>query len=208
MVAKTGLVAVERSPSTIKPEVPMVHIHTLWLPILLSSVIVFVVSALIHMVLGYHANDFHKLQDEDDVAEALRRFKIVPGEYMLPKAGSPKEMKTPEFQEKWKKGPRAILNIFPDGTVSMTSSLVLWFLYCILIGIFAAYISGRALGPGVGYLSVFRFVGFTAFACYVVGGWQASIWFRRSWVTTLKNTIDGLVYALLTAGTFGWLWPK
>ena len=37
---------------------------------------------------------------------------------------------------------------------------------------------------------------------------QFSIWYRRSWVTTLKSMIDGLLYALLTAGTFGWLWPR
>jgi len=24
----------------------------------------------------------------------------------------------------------------------------------------------------------------------------------------LKEAIDGLIYALLMAGTFGWLWPK
>jgi hypothetical protein len=34
-----------------------------------------------------------------------------------------------------------------------------------------------------------------------------SIWYHRSWGTTLRYTVDGLVYALLTAGIFGWLWP-
>ena len=47
-----------------------------------------------------------------------------------------------------------------------------------------------------------------AFACYAIAGWQDSIWFKRSWSTTLKNTFDGLIYALVTAGTFGWLWPR
>ena len=53
----------------------------------------------------------------------------------------------------------------------------------------------------------FRFVGCTAFIGYAVALWQNSIWFKRKWSTTAKNTFDGLVYALLTAGTFGWLWP-
>jgi hypothetical protein len=37
---------------------------------------------------------------------------------------------------------------------------------------------------------------------------QGSIWAWRRWSTTLKGVFDGLVYALLTAGVFGWLWPR
>jgi len=25
---------------------------------------------------------------------------------------------------------------------------------------------------------------------------------------TIKEVVDGLIYGLLTAGTFGWLWPR
>jgi hypothetical protein len=35
-----------------------------------------------------------------------------------------------------------------------------------------------------------------------------SIWRGQSWGTTWKHVADGLVYALVTAGTFGWLWPS
>jgi Flp pilus assembly protein TadB len=186
----------------------MVPILSLWLPILLSAVLVFVVSSLIHMVLGYHANDYRKLPDENGFAEALRRFNIAAGEYALPHAANAKEMKSPEFQEKRKKGPGAILTIWPGGQTSMAASLIQWFLYSVVVGIFSAYVAGRALGPGAYYLAVFRFAGVTAFACYAIAGWQQSIWYKRAWSTTVKNTIDGLVYALLTAGVFGWLWPR
>jgi hypothetical protein len=37
---------------------------------------------------------------------------------------------------------------------------------------------------------------------------QESIWNGRSWVVTFKHLFDSVVYAALTAGTFGWLWPK
>jgi hypothetical protein len=159
------------------------------------------------MILRYHSNDFRKFPDEDAAAEALRELNLSPGEYMLPHASSMKEMSTPEFQAKVAKGPGAILTIWPGGRPSMVTNLTQWFLYSVVVGIFAAYVAGRALGPGAPYLSVFRFVGVTAFACYAVAGWQNSIWYKRSWTTTLKNTFDGLLYALLTAGTFGWLWP-
>jgi Flp pilus assembly protein TadB len=185
----------------------MISILALWLPILLSAVIVFVASSLIHMVFGYHAGDLRKLPDEDSVANTLRQLKVPAGEYILPHAGSPKEMRSPEFQEKVKKGPGALLTIWAGGRPSMTVNLIQWFLYSVLVGVFAAYVAGRALQVGAPYLAVFRFAGVTAFCCYTVAGWQDSIWFRRSWSTTFKNTIDGLIYALLTGGTFGWLWP-
>jgi hypothetical protein len=186
----------------------MVFIPTLWLPILLSAVLVFVLSTLIHMVLGYHKNDFRKFPDEDAVADALRKFNLPAGEYMLPYATGTKEWKSPEFKEKVKKGPRAIMTMLPGGNMSMTKELVQWFVYLLIVGIFAAYVAGRALPEGAHYLSVFRFVGVTAFCCYTIAGWQESIWYKRPWGTAFRNTFDGLVYALFTAGVFGWLWPR
>jgi len=186
----------------------MVTIPSLWLPILLSSVFVFLVSFVIHAVLTYHYSDFKKLPDEDKAMDLLRGLNIPPGEYMAPHAGSLSNMKSPEFQAKVEKGPGFTLTIWGGGRPSMGKSLALWFLFSLIVGVFAAYIAGRALGPGAPYLSVFRFAGFTAFACYCVAGWQDSIWFKRSWSRTFKNTIDGLIYGLITAGTFGWLWPE
>jgi len=186
----------------------MIPVLSLWLPILLSAVIVFVASSIIHMMLPYHRSDFGKVPSEDAVMDALRKFGIPPGDYMMPHSGSPKEMQAPEFIENMKKGPVATLTVMPSGPMSMGTSLVQWFIYCIVVSIFAAYIASRALAPGADYLAIFRFVGTTAFAGYALALWQNSIWYKRAWSTTLKSTIDGLVYGLLTAGTFGWLWPK
>jgi hypothetical protein len=90
----------------------------------------------------------------------------------------------------------------------MRRNLTLWFLYALVVTTFAAYVAGRALPPGSPYLAVFRFVGVTAFIGYSVALWQMSIWYRRAWSITVKATVDGLLYALLSAGTFGWLWPR
>jgi hypothetical protein len=105
-------------------------------------------------------------------------------------------------------GNGVIFTIWPGGKNSMAPYLVQWFVYSLVVGIFAAYVAGRALEAGAHYLAVFRFVGVTTFACYTIAGWQESIWYRRAWSVTVKNTLDGLFYALLTAGTFGWLWPR
>ncbi len=186
----------------------MTYLSALWLPILLSAVIVFVVSSLIHMFTPWHKNDYPKLPNEDKAMDALRPLAIPPGDYMMPLPSGREEMRSPAFAEKLKKGPVMILTVFPNGMMSMTKSLTLWFLYAVVIGVFAGYVAGRALPTGSPYLQVFRFAGVTAFLGYSAALWQMSIWYRRSWTITIKSTIDGLLYALLTAGTFGWLWPR
>ena len=185
----------------------MTGLSALWLPILLSSVIVFVASSIIHMVLPWHKTDYPKVPDEDRVRDALRPFAIPPGDYMVPRCEDSKELRTPEFAEKLNQGPVIVMTVLPNGQWSMGRNLGLWFLYCAVVGVFSAYVAGRALPAGASYAHVFQFVGATAFIGYALALWQMSIWYRRAWSTTIKATIDGLIYALLTAGTFGWLWP-
>ena len=107
-----------------------------------------------------------------------------------------------------KNGPVMVITVMPNGPISMGRNLALWFCHAVVVGLFAAYITGRALPPGTGYPQVFRFAGAVAFIGYALALWQMSIWFHRAWTTTIKSTVDGLIYALLTAGTFGWLWPR
>jgi hypothetical protein len=186
----------------------MVAITSLWMPIVLSAVAVFLASSVVHMVLGYHWNDFRALPNQNAVLDALRPFNLPPGEYWLPKPESPKLMRTPEYKAQYARGPVAMMNVWAGGTMSMGKNLVQWFVYLVVIGFCCAYIAGRELQPGTNYLSVFRLVGFTAFMAFALALPQASIWYRRSWRVTVIAMIDGLVYACLTAGVFGWLWPK
>jgi hypothetical protein len=186
----------------------MVPVMSLWLPILVSAVIVFVGSSVIHMVLTYHRNDFKKIPNEDDALEALRRLNIPPGDYGVPCAQSPDQMRRPEFQAKMKTGPIVFMTVMAGGSASLGKSLVFWFIYSLLVGLFSGYIASRALAPGADYLNVFQFVGTSAFMGYSFALLQWSIWYHRNWGTTIKSVADGLFYALLTAGTFGWLWPR
>ena len=185
----------------------MVGLTALWLPILLSAVIVFIVSSIIHMVTPWHKNEYPKMENEEKVMDALRPLNIPPGDYMVPRASSTQEMRSPEFNEKMKKGPKMVFTVLPNGPTPMGKSLFFWFLYSVVVAIFAAYVAGRALPAGAAYLQVFRFVGTVSFVGYSLALWQMSIWYARNWGTTIKATLDGLIYALFTAGTFGWLWP-
>ena len=186
----------------------MVGITSLMLPILLSAVIVFVASSVIHMASPWHKSDYPKVPNEDALRAALRPLAIPPGDYMVPRPSGRQEMQSPQFTAKVQEGPNLVLTVLPNGPWSMARNLGLWFVYLVVVGVFAAYVAGRALPAGSVYLQVFRFVGTTAFLAYAAALWQMSIWYRRSWMITVKSTIDGLIYALLTAGTFGWLWPR
>jgi hypothetical protein len=142
------------------------------------------------------------------VADALRKFDIPPGDYAMPCSGSPQEMGTPEFLEKMKRGPVFTMTVMPSGPPNMGGSLAQWFLYSLVVGIFAAYLTGRAFGPSTEYLTIFRFTGTIAFAGYALALGQNSIWYKRKWSTTLKSAFDSLLYGLVTGGAFGWLWPS
>jgi hypothetical protein len=105
------------------------------------------------------------------------------------------------------KGPIVFMNVSPGMSPSMGKSLTQWFVFVLVVTFFSAYITSRAVTPGVDYLTVFRFVGTSAFMGFALGEIPESIWYKRNWVRTLKSVFDGLIYALLTAGVFGWLWP-
>ncbi len=186
----------------------MTELSALWLPILLSAVFVFFASSFIHMATPWHKGDYSKMPNEDRFRDAFRALAVPPGDYMIPRPSSRQEMSSPEFAEKFKAGPVLMLTVMPKGTMSMARNLTMWFFYSVVVSVFAAYVAGRAVPPGTAYLEVFRFAGATAFIGYAVALWQMSIWYHRAWTITIKSTIDGLVYACLTAGTLGWLWPR
>jgi hypothetical protein len=155
----------------------------------------------------WHRGDYPAVPNQDRVQDALRPFSIAPGDYMLPRAANMKEMRTPQHMEKLTKGPVMVFTVLPNGPGSMSKSLVLWFVYTLIVSFFAGYVASRALPAGTDYLRVFQLVGATAFVGYSLALLQMSIWYRRAWGLTFKAMFDGLIYGLLTAGTFGWLWP-
>ncbi len=184
----------------------MSFIALLWLPIIAAAVIVFVASSIIHMGPFWHRGECPALPDQDRMQDALRPFNLAPGEYMLPRAKDMKSMQDPAFVEKLKRGPVVLMTVIPSGPMTMSKHLVQWFIYTVVVSVFTAYLAHATLPPDATYLQVFRVAGTTAFLAYAVGLWQQSIWFSRPWSSTGKHTLDGLIYGLLTGGTFGWLW--
>lgn len=185
----------------------MVSLGALWLPILLSAVIVFFASFLFHMVLPFHRSDYSQLPNEENLIAPLRAANLKPGMYVFPFC-THQNMKSPETIERFKRGPVGFMMLRPNGPPAMAKFLGQWFAFCILVGIFVAYLSGRTLAPGTDYLMVFRVAGTAGFMAYGLGSFVNGIWKGQSWSVTIKEVVDGLIYGLLTAGTFGWLWPR
>jgi hypothetical protein len=186
----------------------MVYLSALWLPILLSAVIVFIASSIIHMVLQIHKNEYKKLPGEENILEAMRKEGVVPGEYMFPCAPSFKESGSPEMQEKYKRGPCGIMTVLPSKAPAMGKGLVLWFIFSLVISVFAAYIASRTLSVGTPYLTVFRITGTVAVLAYAISALPDYIWKGKPLGSTILHVVDGVIYGLLTAGVFGWLWPS
>jgi hypothetical protein len=186
----------------------MVGIASLWVPIVVSAIVVFVVSSIVHMGPFWHRSDFPKLANEAQFIQAVRPLALAPGDYLVPKPSSMADMKTAEYVEKRNQGPVMMMTVMPNGAMTMGASLLQWFIYGLVVSLLTGYITGHALERGAPYLRVFQVAGATAFVSYAAALWPLSIWYRRGWSLTFKGTLDGLIYGLFTAGTFGWLWPR
>ena len=185
----------------------MAAIAALWLPILLSAVVVFIVSAAVWMVMPHHKNDFAPASDQDALMDAVRGSTPGPGMYYFPWAAGGEN--SPEYREMARTGPVGILRVRdPEAALNMAPSMLKSVALYLVVSVFVAYLATVALEPGAAYLSVFQVTGTAAFMAYGFIGYQEAIWFGLPARVAFKHSLDGLAYALLTAGIFGGLWPS
>jgi len=185
----------------------MIPIASLWLPVLLSAVGVFIASSIIHMVFQYHKGDYAKLAGEDEVLAVMRDAGVKPGSYYFPNCPDPKGLAEPEMQEKFKAGPVGFMTVIPSGVPAMGKQLGSWFVYSVLVGACIAYLATRTIAAGTDYLAVFQVVGTTAFLAYGFAHVSDSIWKGQSWASACRHLLDAFIYGCVTGGVFGWLWP-
>ena len=185
----------------------MHFLAVLWLPILLSAVFVFIASSIIHMVLPYHRSTYRQLPDEDKLRATLRAANLSPGLYNFPYC-THKDMNSEATKAKFVEGPVGFMIVLPSGPVFLPKYLVQWFIYCLVVGIFIAFLAAHAIYVGSSYRHVFVVVSTAAFLAYGVGGLSNGIWKGFPWKMVLLEAFDGIIYALIVGGTFGWLWPR
>jgi hypothetical protein len=179
----------------------------LWLPIVLAAVLVFVVSSLVHMVFGYHRSDYGRLDGEDRILDAMRANHAKPGCYRFPWCNTMQEASSPEMRAKYERGPVGLLTLMPPGPMTMGKSLLLWFLFCIVISVFVGYLGTLALARGADAMAVFRFTTTAALLGYGVTNVPNSIWHGIRWSVAGKFVFDGILYAVVTSAAFTLLWP-
>lgn len=181
----------------------------LWLPILLSAVVVFVISSLVHMVFKWHASDYNGFPNEDAVREALRASNPVPGKkHVVPYCADMKEMASDAMKKKYAEGPNAVVVFGPTGQPNMGKHLGLWFVWSLVIATVAGFLAARLVGPHAGpALGAAKRVGAITFIAHGFGTVQESIWMYRSWKSSATYFLDAALYALGSAAVFYWLWP-
>jgi hypothetical protein len=184
----------------------MITIVELWQPILLSAAIVWIASAVVWMALPHHKGEYGAVTDEEATRNALKS--VSPGLYRIPHVGDYADMKDPDKVQKFDEGPVGFLTVMANGVPAMGPRLVRSALFFLVVSIIVAYVAGRALPADAHYLMVFRVTCTISWLAYGFGSIPESIWFGRPWASQIRTLADGLLYGLLTAGVFGWLWPR
>jgi hypothetical protein len=182
----------------------MSFLAQLWLPIVVSAVLVFVLSAASHMVLPWHKGEWGRLAAQDQLQAVLAGVK--PGQYGFPAAPDQKQQMSKEWQERWAKGPSGWITIATPGPMNMGKKMGLSFLAFLFIAFADAYVAAHALGPAPHYLAVFRIVGAVGFLTLGVAPVFTSIWYDRPWRAWGADLLDAILFSLAMAGVFGWLW--
>ncbi|MFT4539889.1 MAG: hypothetical protein ACI835_002338 [Planctomycetota bacterium] len=186
----------------------MEFLTELWLPILIAAVFVFIVSSITHMVIPLHAGDYQQLPNEEAMLDGMRSEAVPPGDYVFPFCNSIKDMETDETMAKFNRGPVGFMTVLPNGPMAIGKSLLHWFLYSLMLGIFVAYITRIAYAPGAETMAIFRMTGTIAVMGYATAHIPNSIWKGVSWATTGRFIFDGLLYGLATGAAFCWFWPE
>ncbi len=180
---------------------------SLWLPILLSAVVVFVISSLVHMVLKWHAADYNTLPNEDAIRAAFNAGKPAPGRYVIPHCKEMKDMASEAMKKKYAEGPVGHITLLPSGQPNMGKYLGMWFVLCVFISTVAAFLTVRLIPHQYSYAMVAAKLTFAvSFIGYGFGTLQASIWEGRPWGSSAKYLLDAALYALGTGAVFYWLW--
>lgn len=183
-----------------------VSLLSLWLPILVSAVIVFIAAFIAWTVLPHHRSDWVRIPNDESLLQTIRNLSLQRGQYIFPAAMTPEGAKEADAKAKLEEGPIGSL-IIRAGPPDMRKNLLFYFLFTLGVSFMVAYVGYATIAQGAEYRHVFRVLGTTAVLAYSAAELPRAIWFGHTWSSTWKSVIDGLVFGLLTGGVFGWLWP-
>ena len=181
---------------------------SLWLPILLSAVVVFVISSLIHMVVKWHAGDYGTFANEDAVRAAIRAGNPAPGRYVVPFCKEMKDMGGEAMKQKYQEGPVGHVTLLPNAMPNMGKYLGQWFVWTLVVAVVAAYLAAKVFGLDHAHAcAAAKLVGAVSFIAHGFGTVSESIWTGRPWFQSVKYLLDAALYAVGSGLVFYWLWP-
>lgn len=185
----------------------MENMLALWPAILISTVLVFVSSAMLWMITPIHKNDYKSPGDkEGGIQSAFASASLEPGVYFLPSAMCGKG---PDARERARSatGPFVSFTVLPEKP-KFAYSLILWFINSLLVSALVGYVSIHTLLPNTQYLRVFQAAGAVATLAYCGYLLPLVAWHWLPIRQLPGKIFDGLVYSLLTAGSFAAFWPS
>ncbi len=186
----------------------MLTLASLWMPVLLSAIGVFIASSLIHMVFQWHQSEYRKLPNEAEMRALVSAANLAPGQYVMPHCPSGKEMQSAEVQQKFKEGPVAALTVRANGMPNMGITLGQWFGLTVVVALLSACLACMVLPRGADHRTVFHFFAAVTFMSYATGSFINGIWMGKLWRAVATDVLDSSIYALLTGAAFAWLWPQ
>ncbi|MCC5822182.1 MAG: hypothetical protein LAT64_14045 [Phycisphaerales bacterium] len=179
---------------------------SLWLPILVATVGVFFASFVFWAATPWHKPDIRPVPDLARADAALESLNLEPGHYYIPCTHDSKEMKSEAFQERYKRGPWATINVI-GAQPNMGKNLGLSFLVTLVISAGIAFLAGSVLAPGAGSMKVFQVTCTAGVLAYTFGGVLNGVWFGKPAGWVVRDIIDAAVYAIITGAAFALLWP-
>ena len=178
----------------------------LWLPILLSAAVVWIVSAVVWMALPHHKQDFIGLPDEDGFSDFIRKSGIKPGNYVFPDFRGREAMKSEKITKALEEGPVGHLSVWRT-PVTMGGKMVATFIVYLVVSTLIAYLAAVALPKAADFAKVFQVVGTAGILAYCFAFIPNNIWFGTHPRTIIASIIDGIFYGAITGAIFAWRWP-
>lgn len=184
----------------------MNFVALLWLPILVSAVAVFVLSAASHMLLPWRRDEFRGIPGHEAIQAVVKD--LPPGQYLFPAGLDPRERGGKEWLARWAAGPSGWLTLVPREPIAMGRNMAQSMLAYLVVSFLTAYLATFALGAAPASFTVFRFVSTLGVLTYATGTSFTSIWYGRPWKAFAADVLDAVVLAFAMAAVFAWLWPR
>jgi hypothetical protein len=179
---------------------------SLWIPILLAAVAVFVVSFVCWMVLPLHKHDFTPMADDGPLRSAVRGVGLKPGRYMFPFARDAASRKSKEFMAKYEEGPTGIITIFRP--MNMGVNMLLTFAVFLAATFLIGYLLSITLQRGNDFWRVFQVATTIGVLTYSFSQVPYQIWYQATRANKIACFVEGVVYGITTGLVFALLWPK